>query len=82
MRMKITVSLLESIFHSAERLAARLGLSRSELHRRAFDTLLLSDRPTVTLQLDAVHGVDGNQLGLDPELAVLQSQSIRNWAGR
>jgi metal-responsive CopG/Arc/MetJ family transcriptional regulator len=81
--MKITVSLPNSIFHSAERLAARLGLSRSELYRRAIEILLLRyDQSTITSQLDAVHSVDGNQPGLDPKLAVLQSQAIRSWAGR
>jgi len=81
--MKITVSLPDSIFHSTERLAARLGLSRSELYRRAIETLLLRyDQSKITSQLDAVHSVDGNQSGLDPELAVLQSQALRSWAGR
>jgi hypothetical protein len=83
MRMKTAVSLPDPIFHSAERLAARLGISRSELYRRAIETLLEKhDQSTIMSQLDAVYGEDGNNPGLDADLAVLQSQAIRGGAGR
>jgi predicted transcriptional regulator len=83
MQMKTAISLPDPIFHSAERLAARLGISRSELYRRAIETLLeRHDQSTITSQLDAVYGTGETNPGLDPDLAVLQSQAIRGGAGR
>jgi hypothetical protein len=83
MQMKTAISLPDPIFHSAERLAARLGISRSELYRRAIETLLeRHDQSTITSQLDAIYGTGATDPGLDPDLAVLQSQAIRGGAGR
>jgi hypothetical protein len=83
MQMKTAISLPDPIFHSAERLAARLGISRSELYRRAIETLLeRHDQSTITSQLDAIYGTGATDSGLDPDLAVLQSQAIRGGAGR
>jgi predicted DNA-binding protein len=51
--MKTAVSLPDEIFEQAERLVRRLGVSRSELYRRALEEYLarhVSDR--VTLALD------------------------------
>ena len=76
--MRTSISLPDPIFHAAERLAARLGISRSELCRRAIEALLeRHDQSTITSQLDVVYGMDGIDPGLDPNLAVLQSQAIR-----
>ena len=67
MQMKTAISLPDPIFHSAERLAARLGISRSELYRRAIETLLERHdqyESTITSQLDAVYGTRENNPGL------------------
>jgi predicted transcriptional regulator len=83
MQMKTAISLPDPIFHSADRLAARLGISRSELYRRAIESLLeRHDQSTITSQLDAVYGADGIDSGLDPDIAVLQSQAIRGGEDR
>jgi hypothetical protein len=55
--MKTAISLLGPVFRSAEQLANRLGLSRSELYCRALrDLLARHDQLAVTEQLDAVYG--------------------------
>lgn len=75
--MKTAISIPDPVFHSAEELAARLGISRSELYCRALRELLdRHDGSVITAQLDAVYG-DGNaDAGLDPALAAMQWHSI------
>jgi hypothetical protein len=79
MDMKTAVSLPDPVFRSAEQLAARLGVSRSELYCRAIKELLAQhDQDTVTRQLDAVYGERADNAGLDPALAAMQSLSMRD----
>ncbi|MEZ4388883.1 MAG: ribbon-helix-helix protein, CopG family [Candidatus Krumholzibacteriia bacterium] len=57
--MKIAISLPDQLYAAADRLARRLGVSRSELYRRALaDYLERHDDESVTRQLDAVYGDD------------------------
>jgi metal-responsive CopG/Arc/MetJ family transcriptional regulator len=80
--MKTVISLPDQVFRSAEQLANRLGLSRSELYCRALkDLLALHDQSAVTEQLNAVYGVPENNLGLDPGLAAMQSCTLKRHAG-
>jgi len=77
MSMKTAISIPDPVFHSAEELAARLGISRSELYCRALRELLdREDRSAITAQLDAVHGGPDADAGLDPALAAMQFHSI------
>jgi hypothetical protein len=74
--MKTAVSVPDAVYRSAEKLAARLGVSRSELYSRALAALV--DRYSeelLTEQLNEVYGPDGEDAGLDPALAALQSRS-------
>jgi metal-responsive CopG/Arc/MetJ family transcriptional regulator len=83
MGMKTAISLPDPVFRSAERLAARLGVSRSELYCRALkDLLARHDEAAVTAQLDVVYGDRAADAGLDPGLAALQATSIRKHGGQ
>jgi len=78
MDMKTAISLPDPLFRSAEQLAARLGISRSELYCRAIrDLLAHHDDAAITQQLDAVYGSPDNNTGLEPGLAAMQVRAIR-----
>ena len=77
MDMKTAVSLPDPVFRSADRLAARLGVSRSELYCRAIKELLARhEDAAVTEQLDALYGEPDVSSSLDPELTQLQSVTL------
>ena len=83
MDMKTAVSLPDPVFRSAERLAARMGVSRSELYCRALRELLdRHDAAAITARLDAIYGEGGQDASLDPLLASLQARAIRGGSGR
>jgi hypothetical protein len=75
--MKTAISIPDDLYRAAERAAKRLGLSRSELYRRALGAFL--DRHSdklVTQALDEVY-VEGSGVGrLDPALGRMQSASF------
>lgn len=73
--MKTAVSIPDPVFDAADELAARLGVSRSELYARALREYLEDhlDR-NVTARLDEALGDEGSEL--DPALARLQSASL------
>lgn len=76
--MKTAISIPDPVFRSAEQLAARLGLSRSELYCRALkDMLARHDQAMITAQLNEIYEPPTNNSGLDPVLALLQASSIR-----
>jgi len=78
MDMKTAISIPDPVFRSAEQLAARLGLSRSELYCRALkDMLARHDQAMITAQLNEIYESPANSSGLDPVLALLQASSIR-----
>ena len=78
MDMKTAVSLPDPIFRSAERLAEKLGVSRSELYCRALRELLdRNDDDTVRKRLDEVYGKGHEDPGLEPELAAMQARSVK-----
>ncbi len=75
--MKTAVSIPDRVFQSAEKLAARLGVSRSELYARALASLVEKYREDlITSQLNELYGPGGEDSSLDPELASLQSHSL------
>lgn len=54
--MKTAVSIPDPVFQSAEVLASRLGLSRSELYARALETFVKTHDPnTVTARLNEIY---------------------------
>jgi metal-responsive CopG/Arc/MetJ family transcriptional regulator len=73
--MKTAVSIPDPVFQAADRMAARLRLSRSELYARALRRYLESDGDAeVTARLDAVYADVPSVL--DPVLTELQRRSI------
>lgn len=75
--MKTAISIPDPIFESAEKLAKRLGISRSQLYSDAVDALIERYRYSgVTEQLDAVYKTNPEASRLEKDLEVLQSQSL------
>lgn len=75
--MKTAVSIPDRVFHSGEKLAARLGVSRSELYARALASLVEKHREDlITAQLNQVHGPGGEGSSLDRAVSSLQSLSF------
>lgn len=71
--MKTTISLPDALFRAADRLAARFGLSRSQLYARALaDYVGRHEDAGVTTRLDEVHRGDVAAPALDPALARAQ----------
>jgi len=74
--MKIAISIPDELFGAAERMARRLGLSRSELYQRALAKYLEGlDDDAVTERLDRIYG-DQQSGALDPALEAMQRGSI------
>ena len=74
--MKTAISIPDNLYRAAERAAKRLGLSRSELYRRALGAFL--DRHNdklVTEALDEVYA-DPSLSRVDPILDRLQTNSL------
>ena len=81
--MKTAVSLPDPLFEAADRLAQKLGISRSQLYQRALaDYLNSHGRDAVTEALDLVYGPDGpdgpngDRSALDPAVEWMQGASI------
>jgi metal-responsive CopG/Arc/MetJ family transcriptional regulator len=75
--MKTAISIPDRVFRSAEQLAARLGVSRSELYSKALISLIEKHRDDlITSRLNEIYGHGGDSSSLDPELASLQQRSI------
>jgi metal-responsive CopG/Arc/MetJ family transcriptional regulator len=63
--VKTAVSIPDALFDAADQLAARLGVSRSELYARALARTLAEETDdAVTARLDALFSVQDS--GLDP----------------
>jgi metal-responsive CopG/Arc/MetJ family transcriptional regulator len=73
--MKTAISLPDDLFEAADSLAARLGLSRSELYARAVAEYVAKHRDEdVTAQLNKVFADETS--GLDPSLRSAQARSV------
>ncbi|HEX7025616.1 MAG TPA: ribbon-helix-helix protein, CopG family [Gammaproteobacteria bacterium] len=69
--MKVAISIPDTIFEAAERLARRLGKSRSELYAEAVSEYLAEHRTDeVTEKLNAVYA--GQSSSLEPGLQKTQ----------
>lgn len=76
--MKTAISLPDRVFHTAEQLAARLGVSRSELYSKALAALIEKHRDDlVTARLNEIYGAGELESALDRDLARLQHRSLR-----
>jgi hypothetical protein len=65
--VKTAVSIPDALFDAADQLAARLGVSRSELYARALATVIAQEGDDVlTARLDALYSLQGS--ALDPVL--------------
>ena len=75
--MKTAISIPDDLHRAAERAAKRLGLSRSELYRRALGAFLQHHNDKlVTEVLDEIYGSDDSSSVVDPALARLQASSL------
>jgi metal-responsive CopG/Arc/MetJ family transcriptional regulator len=75
--MKTAISIPDPIFESAEKLAKRLGISRSQLYSDAVDALIEKYRYSgVTEHLDAVYETNPEASRLGHDLEELQSLSL------
>jgi len=75
--MKTAISIPDRVFRSAEQLAARLGVSRSELYSNALAALVDKHRDDlITSRLNEIYGPDREDSSLDGELALLQHRTL------
>ena len=73
--MKTAISIPDKVFRSADALAKRLGISRSELYATAITEFLSKNQSRqVTARLDAVYAEEDSSLS--PDLIQLQTKSL------
>ncbi len=73
--MKTAISIPDNIYESAEKLANRLGQSRSQLYTKAITSYVKKEQNTnVTDKLNEVYGSENSSI--DPVLQNLQTQSL------
>ena len=76
--MKTAISIPDALFESAERLADRLGISRSEFYQRAVARFVQEHSDdSITKALNEVYGDDQGDGLLDPALEALQFASVK-----
>jgi metal-responsive CopG/Arc/MetJ family transcriptional regulator len=74
--MKTAISLPDDIFTSADRLARRLGVSRSQLYATAVAEFVAKHHGgDITARLDAVYGTQPSRL--DPATRRAQARAVR-----
>jgi len=75
--MKTAISIPDRVFRSAEQLAARLGVSRSELYSNALAAFVDKHQDDlITSRLNEIYGPDREDPSLDAELALLQHRTL------
>ncbi len=75
--MKTAISLPDPLFKATERLAKRLGISRSEVVQRALALLIDKYRGSdVTAALDEIYSRPDAPKGVDPVLLQMQLISL------
>ena len=75
--MKTAISVPSGVFRSAEQLAARLGVSRSELYSKALAALVDAHRDDlITSRLNEIYGPGREGSSLDAELGLLQHRTL------
>jgi hypothetical protein len=75
--MKTAISIPDLLFDAAEKVASRLGISRSELYRRALKKYLEDHSSQVVRErLDEVYKDEVDDGRLDPAIEFLQRESL------
>ena len=75
--MKTAISIPDALFDSAERLAERLGVSRSEVYQRALARFLQDHADdSITESLNEVYSEAHDDDRLEPVFEALQSASL------
>lgn len=75
--MKTAISIPDSLFEAAEKLAEKLGISRSELFQRAVAKFLAGQSDeSITDALNEVYGDEREAASVDPVLQKLQLDSL------
>lgn len=75
--MKTAISLPDPLYEAAERLARRLGKSRSELYAEALRAHLeRHEGQSITERLNEIYGEEPELAELDPVLRELQHRSL------
>jgi metal-responsive CopG/Arc/MetJ family transcriptional regulator len=73
--MKTAISIPDDLFVSADSLASRLGVSRSELYATAIAEFLAKHSSRkITSRLDSVYAAEPSSL--DPAIKTLQAKSL------
>jgi len=79
--MKAAVSIPDPIFKAADKLAQRMGVSRSHLYSVAIQRFVQEhDEETITARLNEVYEQESS--ALDPVLQSIQSRSIEKDEGK
>ncbi len=75
--MKTAISIPDELFNSADDLAGRMGVSRSELYARAVAEFLAKHRDTdVTARLNEVYAAEASRL--PSSMRAAQSKGVRD----
>jgi hypothetical protein len=78
--MKVSISVPDSVFDAAERLAAQLKVPRSQLYAQALAAYLsLRSGCAITAKLNAVYGVESSRAEIDLPSAQLRSRVHEVW---
>jgi len=73
--MKTAVSIPDEIYQSADQLAKRLGMSRSELYAKAVSNYINAHKnEAVTKALDQIYAKEKSEI--DPVINVMQLRSL------
>ena len=73
--MKTAISLPDEIYHSADQLAKRLGMSRSELYSRAVSLFIKAHKnEAVTEALDKIYAKEKSEV--DSAINIMQLKSL------
>ena len=77
--MKTAISIPDALYRAGEHAAKRLGLSRSELYRRALGAFLVEHSDTlITEALNEVYADDPSLSEVDPALGQMQNDSLQH----
>jgi metal-responsive CopG/Arc/MetJ family transcriptional regulator len=73
--MKTAISIPDEVYHSADQLAKRLGMSRSELYSKAVSNYINAHKnEAVTKALDQIYAKEKSEI--DPVINVMQLRSL------
>jgi predicted nucleic acid-binding protein len=78
--MKTAISIDTNVFHSAEKTAQQMGVSRSKLYTTALEEFLQNhDSDLVLKELEAVYGINDDKLDDDLMLAQYNLLGNEDW---